>query len=150
MQKQIRPIVSSPFAKFGAYFKACVALGHVNLRGLPLLPKQLCPDTPFNREQYNTFIDWLSILQLADLRIVIDVGANCGDFTQAVSAFSHGAVVYMVEPLPSLYDGLQRLCAKSNGRFHLSKKALSDKPGKADGIRGRNARHPSQSPADLY
>lgn len=132
MQKPTRPVAESPFAKFGAYFKACRALGHVHLRGLPLVPKQLWADAPFNREAYNTFIDWLSILQLADLRIAVDVGANCGDFTQAISAFSPGAFVYMVEPLSSLHNGLERLCAKSQGRLHLSKKALSDKPGTAE------------------
>jgi FkbM family methyltransferase len=132
MQNQTPPRARSPFSKLATYFRASYALGRPNLRGLPVLPKQLWTDGPFSREQYNTFVNWLSVLALPQLRVALDVGANTGDFTQAVAAVAPAASVYMVEPLPSLHGGLQRLCANSQGRFHLSTKALSDKPGTAE------------------
>ena len=132
MENETKPVRKSALTKLGAYLRACRALGSLNVRGLPLLPKALVAGAPFDREQYNNFIGWLSMLQLADLRVAIDVGANCGDFTKAILAFTPEATVYMVEPLPSLFPRLEQLCAASHGRLHLSKKALSDRPGQAE------------------
>lgn len=132
MQKHASAVARSPLAKMATYLRACRAVGHLNLRGFPLLPKQLWSNPPYSRQQFNTFVHWLAILQMPEIRVAIDVGANCGDFTHAIRVVAPEASVYMVEPLPSLFDGLQRLCEKSHGLLHLYTKALSDKPGKAE------------------
>jgi FkbM family methyltransferase len=121
----------SLFSKLSAYVYAAAALRGPNLRGLPFIPKSLCPDSPANREAFNQFVFWIRALQLSCVNRVVDVGANHGDFALAASALFPMAQVLMVEPLPTLQPELERRCSRRNGRWRLESCALGSKPGSA-------------------
>jgi len=100
------------FEKARVYFRASAALGNLNFKGLPFLPKRLFNGTPHNRAAYNEFIVWINHLHLGSVRWAVDVGANHGDFAEAAAAYFPEANILLVEPLPLLHDELQRRCAR--------------------------------------
>ena len=55
-------------------------------------------------------------LQAANIRTVVDVGANAGQFSSAIRCFVPEAQIYAFEPLPDCYESLCRRLAK-RGRF---------------------------------
>ena len=55
-------------------------------------------------------------LQAANIRTVVDVGANAGQFSSAIRCFVPEAQIYAFEPLPDCYEALCRRLAK-RGRF---------------------------------
>jgi FkbM family methyltransferase len=121
----------SLFSKFGWYARAAMAQRGLNLRGLPLIPKSFWPDTPCHREAFNQFIIWIHRLQVSRVNLVVDVGANRGDFSLAASMVYPGAQVMLVEPLPKLQPELERRCARRNGRWRLATCALGSRAGSA-------------------
>jgi FkbM family methyltransferase len=121
----------SLFSKLVAYARAAAVQHGPNLRGLPLIPKSLCPDPPGNREAFNQFVLWIHTLQLSRVNRVVDVGANHGDFSLAASALYPKAQVLLVEPMPTLQPELERRCARRSGRWRLESCALGSQPGSA-------------------
>lgn len=99
--------LQAPLEKISAFLKASKALGRLNWAGIPFLPKQAHPCIPYNRQNYNTFISWIQLLGCTKLECVVDVGANHGDFSLAVSAYNPALRVLLFEPLPSLQCGLE-------------------------------------------
>jgi FkbM family methyltransferase len=55
-------------------------------------------------------------LQAANIRTVVDVGANAGQFSSAIRCLVPEAQIYAFEPLPDCYEALCRRLAKQ-GRF---------------------------------
>jgi len=55
-------------------------------------------------------------LQAANIRTVVDVGANAGQFASAIRCFVPKAQIYSFEPLPDCYEALCHRLAK-RGRF---------------------------------
>jgi FkbM family methyltransferase len=55
-------------------------------------------------------------LQAANIRTVLDVGANTGQFSSAIRCFVPEAQIYAFEPLPDCHEALCRRLAK-RGRF---------------------------------
>jgi FkbM family methyltransferase len=102
-----------------------------NLRGLPLIPKRLWPAAPYCRTSFNQFVLWIAKLQLPKVEWAVDVGANHGDFAQAVNAMFPAAKVLLVEPLSSLHRELEQRCAGSRRRWHLARCALGAERGTA-------------------
>lgn len=100
------------------------ALKSLNVQGCPLLPKGLFGLPVHNRGVYNEFLSWIHSLQLGSADRVVDVGANHGDFAEAVSAYFPNANILLFEPLPQLHDELQQRCARRSGKWALEKCAL--------------------------
>ena len=121
-----------PHEKIARYFEACWQSGGLNLMGLPLLPRGLFPAVPHNRTSYNDFLIWISLLGLREVAVVVDVGANHGDFSEAASASFPAARVLLFEPLPKLLPILQRRCARHAPLWKLETCALSDAEGTLD------------------
>jgi FkbM family methyltransferase len=117
--------------KLLTYLRASLLRGGINLLGLPLIPKRIWPDAPSNRTAFNEFVSWVHRLQLDNVRWVVDVGANHGDFAQAASALHPKAQVLLVEPLPTLHAELSRRAEGRGGRWHLVPAALGHLPGQA-------------------
>jgi len=117
--------------KIAAYLQSAVTLRGGNLRGLPLIPKSLWPSVPHNRSLYNEFVLWIARLQLPEVRQIVDVGANHGDFSQAACALFPNASTLLVEPLPTLHAELERRCAQRGPSWQLAKCALSRERGSA-------------------
>jgi FkbM family methyltransferase len=126
---QIQDGPINPLDKIANYARSAAALGSLNLRGLPLIPKSVWPSVPSNRSWFNQFVLWIDQLQLRNVRQVVDVGANHGDFSQAASALFPTAQVLLVEPLPALHDELRRRCSERAGRWSLAPFALSSERG---------------------
>lgn len=116
--------------KIAAYLQSARLQRGLNLRGFPLIPKSLWPGAPSNRQAYNEFVTWIHRLQLTEVKQVVDVGANHGDFSQAAGALFPDAQALLVEPLPTLHAELQRRCA-THPRWRLATCALSREPGTA-------------------
>jgi FkbM family methyltransferase len=114
----------SAFEKAQVYFRASAALGNLNLKGLPFLPKRLFNVPLYNRGAYNEFVTWIYLLRLNSARWIVDVGANHGDFAEAAGAYFPEANILLVEPLPQLHDELQRRCALHDGKWLLEKSAV--------------------------
>jgi FkbM family methyltransferase len=106
-------------SKIATFFRAAIALRSLNLLGLPIISKKLCPGVPTNRTLYNEFILWIKALSLPSARWIIDVGANHGDFAQAASAVFPDAKVLLIEPLPSLQSELKDRSTSHGGRWFL-------------------------------
>lgn len=101
------------------------------MRGLPLIPKTLWPSAPHNRTWFNEFVLWIDRFQLPNVRQVVDVGANHGDFSQAASALYPEAKVLLAEPLQSLHAELQRRSSERAGLWSLAPYALGRERGTA-------------------
>ena len=112
------------FEKAQIYFRASAALRNVNLKGLPFLPRTLFTVPLYNRAAYNEFVTWIYLLRLNSARLIVDVGANHGDFAEAAAAYFPETNILLVEPLPQLHDELQRRCALHGGKWLLEKSAL--------------------------
>ena len=112
------------FEKAQLYLRASWALGNLNLRGLPLLPKGFFNLPVYNRSAYNEFVIWIHRFHLKSARWVVDVGANHGDFAEAAAAYFPEANVLLVEPLPHLHEELERRCIRHGGKWLLEKSAL--------------------------
>lgn len=121
-----------PHEKIARYFEACRKSGGLNLMGLPLLPRRLFPALPHNRTCYNDFLIWISRLGLHEVSLVVDVGANHGDFSEAASASFPAARVLLFEPLPVLRPILERRCQRHAPLWKLETCALSDAEGTLD------------------
>ena len=121
-----------PHEKIARYFEACWKAGGLNLMGLPLLPRRLFPSVPHNRTSYNDFLIWISLLGLRDVSVVVDVGANHGDFSEAASRSFPAARVLLFEPLPVLQPILERRCRRHAPLWKLETCALSDAEGTLD------------------
>lgn len=113
----------------GAFAQAALSTRSLNVRGFPLIPKQLWRSAPFHRTSYNQFLLWIGRLHLQDVGQVIDVGANHGDFAQAASTLFPDARVLLVEPLPSLHPELERRSADYPGRWSVAKCAVGAEAG---------------------
>jgi FkbM family methyltransferase len=111
------------------YLRSIQALKSPNAVGLPIIPKALWPRVPYSRNAYNTFIDWLSRLALGEVRVVLDVGANHGDFSNAASAMYASADIYLFEPLPHLQQDLRQRMTHHARSWHLMPFALGSQPG---------------------
>ena len=107
-----------------AYLRASWALKSFNVEGCPLLPKSLFSLPLYNRGAYNEFLTWIHSLHLDSADWVVDVGANHGDFAEAVSAYFPNASVLLVEPLSQLHDELQRRSDHRYGKWEVEKCAL--------------------------
>ena len=121
-----------PHEKIARYFEACWKAGGFNLMGLPLLPRGLFPALPHNRTCYNDFLIWISLLGLRNVSVVVDVGANHGDFSEAASSAFPAARVLLFEPLPKLHPILERRCQRHAPLWKLETCALSDTEGTLD------------------
>jgi len=104
--------------------RACFARGNLNLKGFPLLPKKFCEHPLHNRGAFNTFLTWIKLLQFEHINWVIDVGANHGDFSEAVTALFPKTNVLLVEPLTQLHPELESRCSNKNGRWLLERAAI--------------------------
>lgn len=110
--------------KIAAYLRSARIQRGLNLRGVPLIPKSISPGAPCNRLAYNEFVSWIHQFQLPDVKQVVDVGANHGDFSQASGALFPAAKVLLVEPLPTLHAELERCGAERGRRWRLATCAL--------------------------
>ncbi len=110
--------------KLGLYFRAAWKLKSFHVRGLPLIPKTLFSHPLHNREAYNEFILWIEQLDLRDAHLILDVGANHGDFSQAAAEVFPEAEIFLFEPLPSLKERLENLCKDRDSRWNLISCAL--------------------------
>jgi FkbM family methyltransferase len=118
--------------KIATFFRAAVALRSINLRGLPLVPKDWWPSVPYNRTSYNEFVLWIKSLGLSSASWVVDVGANHGDFAQAASTIFPDAKVLLLEPLPILQGELKRRCETYKPRWFLEPCAAGARAGTAE------------------
>jgi FkbM family methyltransferase len=114
-----------------AYGRAAIAQRSLNLQGFPLVPKWLLPNSPHHREAFNQFILWIHRLQLPQVHSTVDVGANHGDFSLAVSAVYPNVRALLVEPLPALHAELEARCARQDGRWRLIPCAIGSVSGNA-------------------
>jgi FkbM family methyltransferase len=110
--------------KIQNYIVACRALRSPNLMGCPFLPKAFSRLPLHNRSEYNTFISWMSTLQIGPAKWIVDAGANHGDFSNAANACFPSTHCLLVEPLPRLHEELEKRCEHSSGHWILEKSAL--------------------------
>ncbi len=110
--------------KLADYVVACWHLGKPTLRGFPLLPKRLVRSAPYNRQAFNGFVSELARLELPPHAIILDVGANHGDFALACQTVSPASTIHLFEPLPQLFDGLDRLAKTTGGNWTVHRFAL--------------------------
>ena len=128
----VSSILRTGISKIALFVRAAVALRSINLRGCPFIPKQWWPAFPHNRGAYNEFILWIKSLRLPSADSVVDVGANHGDFAQAVSTIFPDARILLVEPVPSLHAELQRRCLEHQSRWSLETSAAGSHCGTAN------------------
>ena len=121
-----------PHEKIARYFQACWRTGSLNFTGLPIVPRSLFPALPSNRTCYNDFLIWISLLGLKDVSMIVDVGANNGDFSQAAGNTFPAARVLLFEPLPALQSVLEKHCQRHAPLWTLHACALSDQEGTLD------------------
>jgi FkbM family methyltransferase len=101
----MKPVAS--VRKISSFLGSSRDLGRPNWKGFPGIPKSWSMSTPYNRENYNTFVSWIRLLGLKGLNCVVDVGANHGDFSLAATAHNPAARILLFEPLPSLQSELE-------------------------------------------
>lgn len=68
------------------------------------------------------------IRALADIRVVFDVGANCGQFTHSAAVCFPQADLHAFEPLPGCQETLRKVAA-THPRVQIHPCALGDLPG---------------------
>ncbi|MFZ1073958.1 MAG: FkbM family methyltransferase [Verrucomicrobiia bacterium] len=105
--------------KFTLYLQAAAALRSPHWRGLPLIPKSLCPGVPYSRHACNSFIIWIKQLDLPSAKLIVDVGANHGDFANAASIWFPDAKVVVAEPLPKMQRYLEQIIRARRNKWHL-------------------------------
>jgi FkbM family methyltransferase len=115
--------------KMVLYVQAATALRSTHWQGFPLVPKSLCANVPHSRSAYNSFIIWIKQLSLPSARVIVDVGANHGDFANAASTCFPKADVMVVEPLPKMQMCLDKIIRDQHKKWRLMKCALGAEPG---------------------
>jgi len=110
--------------KLSYYLAAAKALGSLNIKGIPALPKSLFRNLPYNREHYNQFIYWMDKLQLSQANFILDIGANHADFSEAATAIFPAATVWLFEPLSKLHPELHSRVATHAPYWTLQPVAL--------------------------
>ena len=115
--------------KIALYLQAAAALRSPHWLGLPLFPKSLCPGSPANRGAYNTFIIWIKGLGLSSAKMIVDVGANHGDFSKAASTCFPEAEVLLVEPVPKMQRCLEQIIRIRRNKWRLLPCALGAEHG---------------------
>lgn len=118
--------------KLAAYGRAVVALKKINIRGCPTIPKALIFPAPHNREHYNEFIVWLKKLCPGEVHLILDVGANHGDFAEAAGTLFPHAEIWLFEPLPFLSEELRKKAARYSKPWVVHPCALGEKSSIAD------------------
>ena len=113
--------------KLIAYGRAVGVLRKPHVRGCPAIPKALIPSAPHNREHYNEFIVWLNKLCPGEARLIIDVGANHGDFAEAAGTLFPDAEIWLFEPLPLLSGELRKRAARHSKPWVVHQCALGEK-----------------------
>jgi len=116
--------------KIALYLKAAVALRSPHWTGFPLLPKSTSNGTPHSRAAYNSFIIWIKRLALPSARVIVDVGANHGDFANAASTCFPEADVIVVEPLPKMQRCLEQTIRERRKKWRLLACALGAERGR--------------------
>jgi FkbM family methyltransferase len=116
--------------RIALYLQAAAALRSPHWTGLPLIPKSLGNGIPFSRSAYNSFIIWIRQLALPAARVVVDVGANHGDFANAATTFFPEAEVLLVEPLPKMQSLLEKAIRERRKRWRLLPCALGGERGR--------------------
>lgn len=85
---------------------------------------------------------WETVVAPRNIRTVLDIGANNGEFSKEVFAHIPEVRIYAFEPLPDCFQTLTRVCA-GNDRFNALEVALGDTNGTA--TIQRSSFHPSSS-----
>ncbi len=116
--------------RIALYLQAAAALRSPHWTGLPLVPKSLGNGIPFSRSAYNSFIIWIKRLALPSATVVVDVGANHGDFANAASTCFPEADVILVEPLPKMQLSLEQAIRGRRKRWRLLPCALGSERGR--------------------
>lgn len=101
--------------KITAYLKSVSATGQLHARGMPFVPKKLLKLSPFNRELYNSFLTEAAHWDLGPKPLILDVGANNGDFALAFQTVYPDAALHLFEPLVRHLDRLKHM--KDTGGF---------------------------------
>jgi FkbM family methyltransferase len=127
----IKPYLMPITDKLADYVKACWHSGEPTLRGFPLLPKCLIRRAPYNRQAFNGFVSELSRLKLPRHAVILDLGANHGDFALACQTVCPTSRIHLFEPLPQLFGGLDRLAQSTQGRWTIHRCALGSEAGSA-------------------
>jgi FkbM family methyltransferase len=117
------------FNKMVLYAQAATALQSPHWQGFPLVPKSLYARAPHSRSAYNSFIIWIKRLSLPSARVIVDVGANHGDFANAASTCFPEADVMVVEPLPKMQMCLDKIIRDQHKKWRLIKCALGAERG---------------------
>jgi|SRR5580692_2481925 FkbM family methyltransferase len=117
------------FNKMALYMQAATVLRSPHLPGFPLLPRSLCSSVPYSRAAYNSFIIWIKRLALPSARVIVDVGANHGDFANAANTCFPKAEVIVVEPLPKMQMCLDKIIRDQHKNWRLIKCAMGAEPG---------------------
>ena len=63
------------------------------------------------------------------IRSIIDVGANSGQFAKAIATYFPEAVIYCIEPLPDVFKQLNCWAIKRNGKVKTFNYAIGDSQG---------------------
>lgn len=92
-----------------AYLKSVFVLKKVHLSGIPLIPKGLFRNAPYNRTAYNSFLIEAKAWNLGPEPLIYDIGANNGDFSLAFRKIYPDATIVAFEPLKSLASRLHSL-----------------------------------------
>jgi FkbM family methyltransferase len=116
--------------KIGLYLQAAAALRSPHWLGLPLLPKSLRADVPHSRAAYNSFIIWIKRLALPSASLIVDAGANHGDFSRAANTCFPETAVILIEPLPKLQHYLEQTLRDLRKKWRLLPCALGAGPGR--------------------
>lgn len=119
----------TPTEKLSLYLRSALRLRSLNVAGLPLLPKSLLPSTPYSRNAYNSFILWIEELALSHADLIVDVGANHGDFSRAADRLFPSARIWLFEPLPDLQQYLTGIIQREKKEWRLFPFALAQKRG---------------------
>lgn len=106
------------------FINACWLTRSLNFSGLPIWPKKVFPFLPYDRTGYNGFLCWISKLRLTNVSVVLDAGANHGDFSEAAAAIFPSAKVILFEPFQELHADLETRCHRHEGTWTLQKYAL--------------------------
>jgi FkbM family methyltransferase len=112
------------------YLQAAAALRSPHWLGLPLIPKALCPGIPHSRNACNSFILWIKRLDLPSATLIVDVGANHGDFAHAATTCFPEAGILVVEPLPKMQRCLEQIIRTQRKKWRLLPCALGAERGR--------------------